>query len=43
MMIKLKRKRWVRHVARMKEMRSEYRNLDGMTDEKRSLGRPKHR
>jgi hypothetical protein len=35
--------RWVGHVAGMGEMRSMYRLLVGKPEEKRPLGRPRHR
>ena len=38
-MIKLRRMRWVGHVAYKRERRGEYRVLVG----KRALGRPRHR
>ena len=41
--IKLRRMRWVGHVARMGEERGEYRVLVGKSEGKRPLGRPRHR
>jgi hypothetical protein len=41
--IKLKRMRWARHVARMGEKRNVYRLLVGKPEGKRPLGRPRHR
>jgi hypothetical protein len=41
--IKLRRMRWAGHVARMGERRSVYRAWVGKPEEKRTLGRPKHR
>jgi hypothetical protein len=41
--IKSRRKRWVGHVARMKEGRGVYRVLVGRSQGKRPLGRPRHR
>jgi hypothetical protein len=35
--------RWARHVARMRERRGAYRVLVGKPEEKRPLGRPRHR
>jgi hypothetical protein len=40
--IKLRRMRWARHVARIGEMRNAYRLLVGKTEGKRLLGRPRH-
>jgi hypothetical protein len=39
-MIKLRRMRWVGHVARMEEKRNMYRLLVGKPEGKRPLGRP---
>jgi hypothetical protein len=41
--IKSRRMRWARHVARMGEKRNAYRILVGKPDEKRPLGRPRRR
>jgi hypothetical protein len=41
--IKSRRMRWARHVARMGEGRSVYRVLVGRPEGKRPLGRPRHR
>jgi hypothetical protein len=41
--IKSKRMRWARHVARMGEKRNVYRLLVGKSDGKRPLGRPRRR
>jgi hypothetical protein len=41
--IKLKRMKWVGHVARMGEKRNVYRLLAGKPEGKRPLGRPRHR
>jgi len=41
--IKSRRMRWARHVARMGEERGVYRVLVGKLEGKRSLGRPKRR
>jgi hypothetical protein len=41
--IKSRRMRWVRHVARMGEKRNVYRLLVGRPEGKRPLGRPRHR
>jgi hypothetical protein len=41
--IKLRRMRCVRHVARMGEKRNVYRLLVGKPEGKRPLGRPRHR
>ena len=41
--IKSRRMRWARHVARMGEERGVYRVLVGKPDEKRPLGRPRRR
>jgi len=41
--IKLRRMRWAGHVARMGEERGVYRVLVGKPEEKRPLGRPRHR
>jgi hypothetical protein len=41
--IKSRRMRWVGHVARMGEGRGVYRVLVGRSEEKRPLGRPRHR
>jgi hypothetical protein len=42
-MIKLRRMRWVGHVARMREGRFVYRVLVGRPEGKRPLGRPRRR
>jgi hypothetical protein len=42
-MIKLRRMRWAGHVARMGANRSAYRILVGIAEEKRPLGRSRHR
>jgi hypothetical protein len=42
-MIKSRRMRWVRYVARMGEKRIAYRILVGNTEGKRPLGRPRRR
>ena len=41
--IKLRRMRWAGYVARMGEERWAYRILVGKPEEKRPLGRPRHR
>jgi hypothetical protein len=41
--IKLRRMRWVGHVARMEEKRNAYRLLAGKPEGKRPLGRPRRR
>jgi hypothetical protein len=41
--IKSKRMRWVGHLACMGEERKVYRVLVGKPEEKRPLGRPRHR
>jgi len=41
--IKSRRMRWARHVARMDEERGVYRVLVGKLEGKRPLGRPRHR
>jgi hypothetical protein len=41
--IKSRRMRWVRPVARMGKKRGVYRNLMGKPEEKRPLGRPRSR
>jgi hypothetical protein len=41
--IKPRRMRWARHVARMGAKRNAYRILVGKQEGKRPLGRPKHR
>jgi hypothetical protein len=41
--IKSRRMRWARHVARMGEKRNAYRLLVGRPKGKRPLGRPRHR
>ena len=41
--IKLKRIKWVGHVACMGERRGIYRVLVGKTEGRRPLGRPRHR
>jgi hypothetical protein len=40
--IKSRRMRWARHVARMGEKRNVYRLLVGNPEGKRPLGRPRH-
>jgi hypothetical protein len=42
-MIKSRRMRWARHVARMGETRNAYRILVGKPQGKRPLGRPRRR
>jgi hypothetical protein len=42
-MIKSRRMRWTGHIARIREKRNAYRILMGKPEEKRPLGRPKHR
>jgi hypothetical protein len=42
-MIKSRRMRWARHVARMWEKRTAYRILVGKPEGKRPLGRPRYR
>jgi hypothetical protein len=42
-MLKSRRIRWARHVARMGEKRNAYRILVGNPEGKRPLGRPRHR
>jgi hypothetical protein len=41
--IKSRRIRWMRHVARVGERRGVYRVLVGKTEGKRPLGRPRHK
>jgi hypothetical protein len=41
--IKLRRMRWMGHVARMGEKKNVYRLLMGKPERKRPLGRPRHR
>jgi hypothetical protein len=41
--IESRRMRWAGHVARMGEGRNVYRVLVGKPEEKRPLGRPRHR
>jgi hypothetical protein len=41
--IKSRRMRWAGHVVRMGEKRNVYRLLVGKPEEKRPLGRPRHR
>jgi hypothetical protein len=41
--VKWRRMRWVRHVARMGEGRGVHRVLMGKPEGKRPLGRPRHR
>jgi hypothetical protein len=41
-LIKSRRTRWVRHVARMGEKKNTYRILVGEPEGKRTLGRRKH-
>jgi hypothetical protein len=40
--IKSRRMKWARHMARMREGRGVYRVLVGMPEGKRLLGRPRH-
>jgi hypothetical protein len=42
-MIKPRRMRWAGHVTYMGEKRNAYRILVGKPEEKRPLGRPRHR
>ena len=42
-MIKSRRMRWAGHVARMRERRGMYRFVIEKPEEKRPLGRPRHR
>jgi hypothetical protein len=42
-MIKSRRMRWARHVARMGEKRNAYRIFVGKLEGKRELGRPRRR
>jgi hypothetical protein len=42
-MIKSRRMRWVRHIARIRAKRNAYRILVGKPEGKRSLGRPRNR
>jgi hypothetical protein len=42
-MIKSRRMRWARYVARMGEKRNEYRILVGKPEGRRTLGRPRRR
>jgi hypothetical protein len=42
-MIKSRRMRWTRHVARMEEERNAYRILMGKSERKRPLVRRRHR
>jgi hypothetical protein len=42
-MIKPRRMRWAGHVARMGEKKSAYKILVGKPEEKRPLGRPRHK
>jgi hypothetical protein len=42
-MIKSRRMRWARHVARIEEKRNSYRILVGKPEGKRPLGRPRRR
>jgi hypothetical protein len=42
-MMKSRRMRWTRHVARIEEKRNAYRLLVGTPDGKRPLGRPRRR
>jgi hypothetical protein len=42
-MIKSRRVRWVGHVARMGETKNTYRILMGKLEDKRPLGKPRHR
>jgi hypothetical protein len=41
--IKSRRLRWVGHIVRMQEDRSDFKMLTGTPTGKRPLGRPKHR
>jgi hypothetical protein len=41
--IKSRRMRWARHMARMGEKRGLYRILEGRPEGRRPLGRPRHR
>jgi hypothetical protein len=43
LVIKSRRLRWARHVARMGERRDAYRVLMGKSEERSSLGTPRHR
>jgi hypothetical protein len=42
-MVKSRRMRWAGHVARMGEEKNAYRLLVGKSEEKRPLGRPRHK
>ena len=42
-MIKSRRMRWARHVARMGEEKGAYRVMVGKPEGKRPLGKPRHR
>jgi hypothetical protein len=42
-MIKSRKMKWVDHVARMREMGSEYKRVAGKPEGKRTLGRPRRR
>jgi hypothetical protein len=42
-MIKSRRMRWTKHVARMREKRNAYRIFVGNAEVKRALGRPRRR
>jgi hypothetical protein len=42
-MMKSRRRRWARHVARMGEKRNAYRILVGKPEGKRPLGRPRRK
>ena len=41
--LKLRQLRWAGHVACMEQSRNSYRDLVGKPEEKRPLGRPRHR
>jgi hypothetical protein len=41
--MKVRRMRWAGHVARMGEKKNAYRLLVGKPEERRPLGRPRHR
>jgi len=41
--IKSKRRRWAKHVARMGRMKNSYKIFIGKPEGKRPLGRPRHR
>jgi hypothetical protein len=42
-MIKSRKMKWTRHVARMGERRNAYRTLEEKPGGRRPLGRPRHR